>query len=76
MKKDKVYHLVAGFVIAFAISFWRPDAGLFAAIAAGVLKEVYDKYVKKTEADPLDTIATTVGGIVGAAASILIQNIF
>jgi len=76
MKRDKVYHLIAGFIIAFAISFWRPDSGLFAAIAAGVLKEVYDKYVKRTEADPLDTIATTVGGIVGAVVYILIQNIF
>lgn len=76
MKRDKLYHLVAGFVIAFAIAFWKPEVGLFAAIAAGVLKEVYDKYGKKTEADPLDTIATTVGGIFGAAASILIQNIF
>lgn len=76
MKRDKLYHLVAGFVIAFAISFWRPEIGLFAAIAAGIAKEVYDKYGKKTEADPIDTIATTVGGILGAAASILIQNIF
>lgn len=76
MGKDKLYHLVAGFAIAFSVAFWRPEIGLIAAMAAGVLKEVYDKYGKKTEADPLDTIATTVGGIVGAAVSILIQNIF
>jgi len=76
MKKDKLYHLIAGFVIAFAISFWRPGEALFAAMAAGVLKEVYDKYGKKTEADPLDAIATTVGGIIGAVASLLIQNVF
>lgn len=76
MGKDKLYHLIAGFAIAFSVAFWRPDAGLFAAMAAGILKEVYDKYGKKTDADPLDTIATTVGGIVGTVASILIQNVF
>lgn len=76
MGKDKLYHLVAGFAIAFAIAFWKPEVGLFAAMAAGVAKELYDKYGKKSEADPIDTIATTVGGIFGAAASILIQNIF
>lgn len=75
MKRDKVYHLIAGFIIAFAISFWRPDIGLFAAIAAGILKEVYDKCGKKTEADPLDAIATTVGGVIGAVASLLIQSV-
>lgn len=40
MKKDKLYHLIAGFVVAFAISFWRPGEAIFAAMAAGVLKEV------------------------------------
>ena len=76
MGKDKLYHLIAGFVIAFIIAFWRPEVGLLTAIIAGIAKEVYDKYIKKSYADPVDTIATTVGGILGAAASILIQNIF
>jgi VanZ family protein len=74
MGKDKLYHLIAGFIIAFAISFWRPGEAIFVAMVAGVLKEVYDKYGRKTEADPLDAITTTVGGVIGAAVSILIQN--
>lgn len=75
MGKDKLYHLIAGFAIAFSVAFWRPEIGLIAAMAAGILKEVYDKYGKKTEADPLDTIATTVGGVIGAIASLLGQNV-
>lgn len=72
--KDKLYHLIAGFVIGFIVAFWRPGEAIVVAIAAGVGKEAWDKYVKKGEADPVDTIITTIGGILGVAASILLQN--
>ncbi|MEL7600546.1 MAG: hypothetical protein AAGU18_10685 [Proteiniphilum sp.] len=74
MKKDKLYHIIAGLVIGFTVAFWRPGEALFAAAAAGVVKELYDKYMKKSVADPLDTIATIFGGVLGVAASILLQN--
>jgi len=74
--KDKLYHFVAGFIIGIVFGFWNPVIALFAAGFAGVGKEVYDLYIKKSFADPVDTIATVVGGIFGVAASILLVNIF
>lgn len=76
MKRDKLYHLIAGFVIAFGLSFWRPDAGLIAAVGAGIAKEFYDKYVKKSVIDPLDTLATIVGGIAGIVIALILINTF
>jgi hypothetical protein len=35
------------------------------AFLAGLLKELYDKYIKKTYFDWLDWAVTNVGGIVG-----------
>lgn len=62
---DKVYHLIAGFVIALVFGLINPTLGIITAILAGVFKEIYDKYYKKSFADPLDTIATTVGAFLG-----------
>lgn len=73
MKKDKLYHLIAGFLIGFVFAFWRPGEALFAAAAAGVGKELYDKYIKKTEVDPLDAFFTILGGVLGVVFSILLQ---
>ncbi len=73
MKKDKLYHIIVGFIIGFVLSFWRPGEALFAACLAGVGKELYDKYYKKSEADPLDAITTTFGGIFGVVLSLIIQ---
>lgn len=62
---DKVYHLIAGFVIALVFGLINPTLGIIAASLAGVGKEVYDKYYKKSTPDPLDALATIVGGIIG-----------
>ena len=72
--KDKLYHLIVGFAIGVLFGFFNPLVGIFTATGAGVGKELYDKYIKKSFADPLDTIATTVGGILGAGLAILITN--
>lgn len=72
--KDKVYHLLVGFLIALVLGFFNPALGLIAAMVAGVAKEVYDKYIKKSFADPLDTIATTIGGVFGLVVCLLITN--
>lgn len=74
--KDKLYHLVAGFIIGIVFGFWNPVIALFAAGAAGVGKEVYDMYIKKSFADPVDTISTFVGGMLGAALAVILVNIF
>lgn len=73
MKKDKLYHLVAGFIIGFVFAFWRPGEALFFASCAGVGKELYDKYIKKSEVDPLDAFFTILGGMIGVVLSILMQ---
>ena len=72
---DKVYHLAAGFIISLIFGFINPVLGLALAIIAGVGKEIYDKKIKKSVIDPLDVIATVVGGILGTGLAIVITNI-
>lgn len=71
---DKVYHLIAGFVIALVFGLINPTLGIIAASLAGVGKEVYDKYYKKSSPDPLDALATIVGGVIGLVICLLIIN--
>lgn len=71
---DKIYHLVAGFIISLIFGLINPVLGLALAIIAGVGKEIYDKKIKKSVIDPLDVIATVVGGILGAGLAIVITN--
>ena len=71
---DKVYHLVAGFIISLIFGLINPVLGLALAIIAGVGKEIYDKKIKKSVIDPLDVIATVVGGILGTGLAIVITN--
>lgn len=72
---DKVYHFVAGFVIALIFGLFNPIVGLLLAGGAGVGKELYDVYIKKSFADPIDTIATVLGGVLGVVIAILLTNI-
>lgn len=74
-RKDLLLHIACGFVIGFAIAFWRPGEALAAVILAGAGKELYDKYIKKTEADGTDFVATLFGGVIGVAFSVLFQNL-
>lgn len=71
---DKVYHLLAGFLIALVFGFINPSLGIVTAALAGVGKEIYDKYVKKSVPDPLDALATVLGGVFGLATCLLILN--
>ena len=71
---DKIYHLVAGFIISLIFGLINPVLGLALAIIAGVGKEIYDKKIKKSVIDPLDVIATVVGGILGTGLAIVITN--
>lgn len=71
---DKVKHFIAGFVICIvgyflistlAIPVQASLIGMLLAFLAGLLKELYDKYIKKTYFDWLDWAVTNVGGISG-----------
>ncbi len=76
MKADKIYHFVAGLVIAAAVAnFAGVNIGFLAAIAVGLLKELYDYADNKRlihkglptkhDVSALDLAATVVGGFVG-----------
>ena len=71
---DKIYHLVAGFIISLIFGLINPVLGLALAIIAGVGKEIYDKKIKKSVIDPLDVIATVLGGVLGTGFAIVITN--
>ena len=71
---DKIYHLVAGFIISLIFGLINPVLGLALAVIAGVGKEIYDKKIKKSVIDPLDVIATVLGGVLGTGLAIGITN--
>ena len=71
---DKIYHLVSGFIIGLIFGLINPVLGLALAIIAGIGKEIYDKKIKKSVIDPLDVIATVLGGILGTGLAIVITN--
>jgi len=71
---DKLKHFIAGFVICiigyvviglFTSVIQASLAGLFLAFLAGLLKELYDKFIKKTCFDWGDWAMTNIGGIIG-----------
>jgi hypothetical protein len=73
---DKIYHLVAGFLIALVFGLINPVFGLGMAVLAGLFKDVvWDKLLKKGTFEVLDIFFTGVGGIIGMTIAILITNI-
>lgn len=68
---DKWYHFGAGVVIGLvaALLLWFLQGemmlSLVAPVAAGLAKELWDKFVEKTAFDYLDFIFTVVGGFIG-----------
>ena len=72
---DKIYHLVAGFIISLIFGLINPVLGLALAIIAGLFKDVvWDKLLKKGIFEVLDIFFTGVGGIIGMVVAILITN--
>lgn len=66
MRKDLLYHITAGFLIAALTAVFLPVYfGLVTATAAGIGKELYDKYFKETFFDKTDLFATIWGGCIG-----------
>lgn len=75
MTKDKLYHLIAGFVIAISIGLFSPILGLVIAVLAGIVKDVvWDLYLKKGTFEVLDIFATVVGATIGTVVAILTIN--
>jgi hypothetical protein len=73
---DKIYHLVAGFIISLIFGLINPVLGLALAIIAGLFKDViWDKFLKKGTFEVLDIFFTGVGGVIGMVVAILITNI-
>ena len=71
MQRDKVLHLIAGAVIAGALSLvFDPLVGFAAGVFAGAAKEIRDKFTAGATADWLDFVATAGGA---AIAALLIQ---
>ena len=75
MGKDKLYHLIAGFVIALGFGLINPFLGLAAGITAGLAKDIiWDLYLKRGTFEVLDILATIIGAILGTATAILTIN--
>lgn len=73
-KKDKLYHFIAGFIIALIFGLITPVLGLGMAVLAGILKDVvWDKFLKKGTFELLDILATAVGGVMGAIGATIIN---
>lgn len=74
MTKDKLYHLIAGFVIALIFGLFNPILGLVIAVGAGFAKDVvWDLYLKKGTFEVLDIFATAVGAVIGAIVATIIN---
>jgi len=67
METDKLLHLLVGTIIGMVVVLCSGSflAGLAAALAAGILKEIYDTFGNGT-VDFWDIFATTVGGLLGS----------
>jgi glycopeptide antibiotics resistance protein len=76
MTKDKLYHLIAGFVIALIFGLFNPIAGLVIAVGAGIAKDVvWDLYLKRGTFEVLDIFATVIGAVIGAIGAIVATTI-
>jgi hypothetical protein len=64
---DKLWHLLAGFVVGGGVTLWLgPVVGLAAALGVGCAKEIWDAYSHGT-VELADALWTTGGGVLGAA---------
>ena len=67
--QDKVLHFLAGFVVGVFGMLLLPydfiPYPVVAVVAVAVGKELYDKYIKKTDFDFFDMLITICGGFVG-----------
>ena len=62
IKKDKILHLAAGFIIALLLTWISPLAALLVVVLVGIMKELFDYYFNGT-VDKWDFVATVIGGL-------------
>jgi hypothetical protein len=62
--QDKIAHLLGGFTIATVFQFAGGWVVLI-AFFAGLIKELVDKYIRKTFFDWKDFVCTGIGGFAG-----------
>ena len=69
---DKILHLFVSLVLVVVLSlFLHCAAALVVTLAVGVLKELADKYVKRTMFDWYDLVADALGALAGVVVSSL-----
>ena len=75
MPKDKILHVIVGFIIGFLGAYFLRSApfGFGIACLAGAAKEAYDKYSGKGTPEWLDFLATAASGFIGAGITILMR---
>ena len=72
-KRDKLYHAIAGIVIyIIGALLFEPYIGVLLAFVAGVGKEVYDEFYRKTGGDPWDYFATITPAIIAFLINLLL----
>ena len=73
---DKIYHLVAGILIALTFTLiFSPLIGIITASVSGVIKDVvYDLKMGKGTFEVLDIFATVLGALVGTVLGLLTIN--
>lgn len=72
--KDKKLHFIicAGIALLVGLIFKSVIAGAFIAYFIGMLKELYDVFVKKSNWDKLDLLADLLGAATGAGIGVMI----
>ncbi len=63
---DKIIHFIASIMlVAFLSIFFHYAVAMIIALAIGICKELYDKYIKRTYFDWADFAADAAGCIIG-----------
>lgn len=77
VQKDKVLHLLAGWVITVLVGYFTYHiVGIFATLIIAGLKEKYDgRYPEKHTVDGWDAYATTLGIIPGSITLMYMDKI-
>lgn len=71
---DKAFHFLAGWAIAATFQSMPLVAAALVA-AAGISKEICDKRSGKGTPDPMDAIATLLGGVGGLVVSFAVSSL-
>jgi len=66
LERDKQLHILAGLVVFVVVGFLSsPITGLIAGILAGLVKEMFDRYIQDENFDIKDLLATVAGAVLG-----------